>query len=50
MANIEIVIDSDEVLEQLDTEYIVSYFGAGDLLDEIGKQEAMDQFGLVEIK
>jgi hypothetical protein len=38
--------DGATVLDNFDIEQIVNYFGAGELLDEIGEQVARKHFGI----
>ncbi len=47
-AAIEFTTEKDEVLSHFDASEVAAYFEADDLLDEIGKQAAMDKWGLVD--
>ena len=47
--NVELTgVDADDVMSALSVEDVVKYFGASDLLDEIGEQAARDHFGITE--
>lgn len=50
MAVVEISADTDDVLYQIDIGTAIDYYGSGNLLDEIGDEEAKSYFGLEEIK
>lgn len=46
MKTVDVPIDPIDVLDQLDIKEIVDYFGVENLLDEIGKFEAIYHFNL----
>ncbi len=44
---VDVTIDPDEVLDQLDTEYVISYYGKEIFLDEIGAEFAAKYYDLI---
>lgn len=41
-------VDEDDVLESIDIDAAVNFYGVGKLLDAIGRDEAIDHFGIEE--
>ncbi|KKL57407.1 hypothetical protein LCGC14_2235700 [marine sediment metagenome] len=46
MAKVDITIEADDVLELLTIKDILEYYAVGEILTEIGEQEAIDHFGI----
>jgi hypothetical protein len=49
MSKVDIQIEISDVLDNIDINEVINFFGEAEFLDRIGKEEAKSYFDLVEV-